>query len=124
MNKQALTIVRSAIRSAEAYAAHIIALRAEAHRDNVLHDAKALRDWLRPMIAVAYGYAVDTQFTRDMPSAPRVALSRMAKAVMGDALPQREVKHVRIPRELAASLKQLLATYDAATVRAALKQLS
>lgn len=124
MNKQALIIVRNAIKSAQQYAAHIDALRAEARRDNVLHDAKALRDWLRPMVAVAYGYAADTQFTREMPSAPRVALSRMAKAIIGETLAQRETKHVRIPRELAAQLKSLLATYDAATVRAALKQLA
>lgn len=124
MNKQALTIVRNAIKSAQQYAAHIDALRNEARRDNVLTDAKALRDWLRPMVAVAYGYAADTQFTREMPSAPRVALSRMAKAIIGDALPHRETKHVRIPRELAASIKALAAQYDVAVIRAALKQLS
>lgn len=124
MNKQALTIVRNTIKSAQQYAAHIDALRAEARRDNVLHDAKALRDWLRPMIAIAYGFDADTKFTRDMASAPRVALSRIAKAIMGEARAQREEVKVRIPRELSASIKALLSTYDAATIRAALKQLA
>lgn len=124
MNKQALTIVRNAIKTAAQYAQHIEHLRAEAQRDGVLTDGKTLRDWLRPMVAVAYGYAADTQFTRDMPSAPRVALSRMAKAVMGEQLAQRETKQVRIPRDLSAQVKQLLQTYDAALIRAALKAAS
>ena len=121
MNKQALTIVRNAIKSAQQYAAHIDALRNEARNDNALCDAKSLRDWLRPMVAVAYGYDAATKFTREMPSAPRVALSRMAKAIMGEQLAQREVQHVRIPRELSAAIKSLRQTYDAATIRAALK---
>lgn len=121
MNKQALIIVRNAVKTAVQYAQHIEQLRAEAQRDGVLASGKTLRDWLRPMIALAYGYAADTKFTRDMPSAPRVALSRMAAALMGERLAQKEERKVRVPRELAAQVKQLLATYDAATIRAALK---
>lgn len=105
-------------------------LRERARAEGIdTNDTDAVRAWLWPEVAAVRGCAVrcsaevkaDADAMRAY-NAAKAWASRSAKEITGATAPQRVAKPVRVPRELAAVMAQLVAQYDVATLREALKR--
>lgn len=106
-------------RALNTFGACVVELRTIAQRAGVdTTDRKAVSAFLTPHVAAHYGHE---SLSRETNTA-NVYRTRLTKAIVGDSAPQRVAKQVRVPRELAAVMAQLVAQYDVATLREALKR--
>lgn len=108
-------------RSLNTFGQCVVQLRGIAQKEGTdTTDRKAVSAFLTPHVAAHYGL---TKLSRESEAANQYR-HRLAKAIVGDSAPQRVAKQVRVPRELAAVMAQLVAQYDVATLREALKRVA
>ena len=106
-------------RSLNAFGDAVVQLRAIARKEGVdTTDRKAVSAFLTPHVAAHYGLE---KLGRESEAANQYR-HRLAKAVVGDSAPQRVAAKVRVPRELASTIEQLVSQYGAAAIREALKR--
>ena len=106
-------------RALNSFGACVVQLRGIARAEGVdTTDRKATSAWLTPHVAAHYGLE---KLSRDSEAANQYR-HRLAKAIVGDSAPQRVAPKVRVPRDLQASINALLAQYDAALIREAIKR--
>lgn len=106
-------------RALNSFGACVVQLRGIAQSEGVdTSDRKAVSAWLTPHVAAHYGL---TKLSRESEAANQYR-HRLTKAIVGNSAPAKVKPTVRVPRELAAVMAQLVAQYDAATIREALKR--